>query len=56
MPLHVKEFVIQAKFEEENLEATKKETVLQDVSSLKEDIVSECMEKLEEYLRKRERR
>jgi hypothetical protein len=56
MPLHVKEFIIQAKFENEEQTKLNSRKPSGDIASLKEDIISECMEKLEEYLRKRERR
>ena len=56
MPLRIKEFVIQAKFEDEKPDVIKAENVVTDTASLKEEIISECMEKLEEYLRKHEGR
>lgn len=56
MPLHIGEFVIQAKFEDEETGQPQAQTVKADVESLKEDIIHECMEKLEELMRKRESR
>jgi hypothetical protein len=57
MPLDVKEFIIQAKFEEDEKQspasAQQQDT---DTRALKEEIISECIEKIEELLRKRERR
>ena len=56
MPLHVEEFVIQAKFEDESTDQSQAQVAKADVESLREDIIHECMEKLEEYIRKRESR
>ena len=59
MPLDVKEFIIQARFEDDknNTEsqaaAQKKNT---DYITLKEELISECIERIEELLRKRDRR
>ncbi len=55
MPLHIKEFVIQAKFEGEDEKQSNKSTSV-DLASLNEDIISDCMEKLGGYLRKEEGR
>jgi hypothetical protein len=54
MPLDIGEFVIQAKFEDEP--AKDKAPAAAETNVLKADIIHECMEKLEEYLRKRENR
>jgi hypothetical protein len=59
MPLDVKEFIIQAKFEEDEGKEKSPASAQQqanDTRALKEEIISECIEKIEEILRKRERR
>ena len=56
MPLNINEFVIQACFDDEAAPADKCQETITDADTLKADIVHECMEKLEEYLRKRESR
>lgn len=55
MPLHVKEFIIQAKFQDDKQNNNPRKPA-SDLAALKEDIINECMEKLEEHLRKRVRR
>jgi hypothetical protein len=55
MPLNIEEFVIQACFEDEAA-PDKPQAAMTEANTLKEDIVHECMEKLEEYLRRRENR
>lgn len=61
MPLDVKEFIIQAKFadDEEGSSETAKATAQKqatDYKVLKEELISECMDRIEELLRKRDRR
>ena len=59
MPLDVKEFIIQARFEDdknnpESQAAEQKKNT--DYITLKEELISECIERIEELLRKRDRR
>jgi len=58
MPLDIKEFVIQARFEEDQQQqdTAQKRMRATEQEALKEDIISECLERVEEFLRKRERR
>jgi Family of unknown function (DUF5908) len=57
MPLRVNEFVIQAKFEdEENVLAPASNISEEDLNILKEEIINECIEKIEAMLRKKEGR
>ncbi|MBT1686944.1 DUF5908 family protein [Dawidia soli] len=61
MPLDVKEFIIQAKFaddDEGSSETAKAAAQKQatDYKLLKEELISECMDRIEELLRKRDRR
>ncbi|ELR71194.1 hypothetical protein C900_02998 [Fulvivirga imtechensis AK7] len=58
MPLKVNELVIQAKFDSE-VEADANAGKVAggvDLELFREEIIRECMEKVEEYLRKQERR
>lgn len=57
MPVRVNEFVIQAKFEGEEEEDNSSSTVSpNDLLALKNEIISECMEKIEALLQKKEGR
>ncbi len=57
MPVKVNEFVIQAQFEDENCkEEAQFEAADIDTQSLKEEIIKECMEKMEYLLERRENR
>lgn len=58
MPLKVNEFVIQAKFDSpEEVDAQDVRMITsQDLELLREDIIRDCMDKVEEYLRRKESR
>ncbi|MCD9019676.1 DUF5908 family protein [Parachryseolinea silvisoli] len=56
MPLDVKEFIIQAKFEDEAESPAAVQQQATDYRTMKEEIISDCLEKIEELLRKRDRR
>ncbi|UII27384.1 DUF5908 family protein [Fulvivirga maritima] len=58
MPLKINEFVIQAKFEEGagSAPASRSKAVPLDIELLKEDIIKECLDKMEDYLIRKERR
>lgn len=56
MPLQINDFVIQARFEEEAASPQNTERVISDLEAYKDAIIRECMEQLEAYLEKREKR
>jgi hypothetical protein len=56
MPLDVKEFIIQAKFEDEAESPTAVQQQATEYRTMKEEIIGECLEKIEELLRKRDGR
>lgn len=57
MPVKVNEFVIQAKFEDSDCkEQAQFEAADIDTQSLKEEIIKECMEKVQILLERRENR
>lgn len=67
MPVRVNEFVIQAKFESEEDNGSpddvssgssdsSSDSLSDDLQAMKEEIISECMEKFETFLSKREGR
>lgn len=57
MPLHVNEFVIQAKFEDDPIEASDDQGSSEnELLAIKDEIIAECMEKIESYLQKMEGR
>jgi hypothetical protein len=57
MPVRVNEFVIQAKFEDDASDPHQEVNITeQDLMLLKSEILSECLEKMEELLQKREGR
>jgi hypothetical protein len=57
MPVHVNEFVIQAKVEGEEATNPQPVALTQDnLQTLKNEIINECIEKVEELLQKKEGR
>ena len=56
MPLKVNEFIIQAKFEDDNIQRSNAENSDFDIDALKQEILKDCMEKIEEFFIKRENR
>jgi hypothetical protein len=57
MPLRVNEFVIQAKFEDDPIEASDDQGSSEnELLAIKDEIIAECMEKIESYLQKMEGR
>lgn len=57
MPVKVNEFIIQAKFNDDGAEgASSSEIENVDIKALKDEIIKECMEKVEILLDRRENR
>ena len=56
MPVRVNQFTIQAQFDDEDSQDSSQEGGSIDIHSLKEEILRECMEKVENYIERREKR
>lgn len=56
MPLKVNEFIIQAKFENDDNQKSNAENTNFDIDAFKQEIIKDCMEKIEEFFIKRENR